>query len=189
MSSESQLIFQTRRLHVRTATEVDVDLFYDLWTDPRVMTNVGFPSGLSISREEVAAAIQRTNELSVFERRLVVALQETAQAIGECSAHRPDGRGVATTDVKLRPEYWGHHYGVEVKKGLLDFLFTHTDCRAVQATPNVANVASIKMQEAVGGVCVAEGVFYPALARQAYASPVHHYLYVVYRADWDRRGR
>jgi RimJ/RimL family protein N-acetyltransferase len=68
MSSESQLIFQTRRLHVRTATEVDVDLFYDLWTDPRVMTNVGFPSGLSISREEVAAAIQRTNELSTSVR-------------------------------------------------------------------------------------------------------------------------
>jgi RimJ/RimL family protein N-acetyltransferase len=50
-------------------------------------------------------------------------------------------------------------YGVEIKQALVDYLFTHTDCSAVEATPNVENKASIKMQEAVGGVCLGEATF------------------------------
>lgn len=186
MSGNSQVVFRTKRLYVRTAAEADADLYFALWTDSRVMTNVGFPTGLPISREEIIATIRRTKELPIFDQRLVVALKKTDQSIGECSAHRPDDRGVATTDIKLLPEFWGRRYGVEVKRGLLDYLFSQTECRAVQASPNVANIASIKMQEAVGGVRVAEGVYYPPPARKSYATPVHYYLYIVYRTEWER---
>jgi len=47
------------------------------------------------------------------------------------------------------------------------YQFTHTDCEAVHATPNVKNVASIKMQEAVGVIRVGEGVYhFPELLRE-----------------------
>lgn len=189
MSSEGQVVFQTSRLYVRAATAAHVDLYYALWTDPRVMTNVGFPQGLPITREEIADTIERTKDKPIFNQRLVVVLQENGQSIGECRAHWPDSRGIASTDVKLRPEHWGHKYGVEVKRGLLDYLFTHTDCQAVEGSPNVGNVASIKMQEAVGGVRIAEAVYYPPPARQSYTTPVHYYLYYVYRTDWERTHR
>ena len=69
-------------------------------------------------------------------------------------------------------------------RGLVDYLFTHTRCSAVEATPNVENSASIKMQEAVGGVCVGEDTFQVPESRKGYAIPVHHYIYRVYREDW-----
>ena len=78
-------------------------------------------------------------------------------------------------------------YGVEVKQGLVDYLFTHTDCAAVQGTPNVANVASIKMQEAVGAVRVDERVYeFPEGEREDRCS-VHHYVYRVFRPVWEQR--
>jgi len=64
---------------------------------------------------------------------------------------------------------------VEVKQGLVDYLFTHTDCIAVQAAPKRGNVASIKMQEAVGGVYVREEEPY--------------LVYRVSRETWEARRR
>lgn len=89
--------------------------------------------------------------------------------------------------MKLLPAFWGQRYGVEVKQGLLDYLFTHTDCEAVEATPNVANLASIKMQEAVGGVRIDEAIFHFPEAMQRYTVPVHYYTYRVSRKDWSTK--
>jgi len=177
-------VFETARLIIRTVCAVDVGMYYALWTNPRVMTYVGFPQGLRMTREEIAAKIQEQGE-SEFGRLLVVALKETGEAIGECKLYLPDEEGISRTDVKLLPQFWGNKFGVEVKRGLVDYLFTYTDCTAVQADPNVNNIASIKMQEAVGGVRVGEGVHkFPDKMRD-YTHPVHYYVYHVCRADWE----
>ncbi len=179
-----QTVFETPRLNIRTARVADADMYYALWTNPQVMTNVGFPQGLRITREEIAAKIQEQGE-SEYSRRLVVELKATGQAMGECSLHPPDEAGIAKTDVKLLPDFWGHKYGVEVKQGLVDYLFMHTDCTAVQADPNVNNIASIKMQEAVGGVRVGEGVHEFPEEMRDWTHPVHCYIYHVFRIDWE----
>jgi RimJ/RimL family protein N-acetyltransferase len=70
---------------------------------------------------------------------------------------------------------------------LVVYLFAHTDCVAVQATPNVGNVASIRMQESVGGVRVGEQVYEFPESMRDYTTPVHHYIYRVYRKDWEQR--
>ncbi len=176
-------VFETKRLVVRTATEADVDVLYDLWTNPQEMTNVGFPQGLRITQSEIEERIRKQGE-SEFEALLVVELKTTGQAIGECHMHRPDTEGIAVPDVKLLPAFWGNKFGVEVLRGLLAFIFTHTDCAAVQGTPNIANIASIKMQEAVGAVRTGEGVYEFPESMQAFTVPVHHHIYRVYREDW-----
>jgi hypothetical protein len=51
----------------------------------------------------------------------------------------------------------------------------------------VANIASIKMQEAVGAVRVGEDTFHFPEAKAAYTTPVHHYIYHVTRAIWTQR--
>jgi RimJ/RimL family protein N-acetyltransferase len=171
-------------LVIRIATEQDVDLLYDLWTDPRVMTHVGFPHGSRTTRQEIELRLRRPSEFE-FERVLVVELKATGAAIGQCGMHAPDEEGIAGTDIKLLPAFWGQKYGVEVKRGLVSHLFAHTDCTAVQATPNVDNVASIKMQESVGGVRVGEEVYEFPESMRDYTTPVHHYIYRVYRKDWE----
>jgi len=181
-------VFETERLAVRIAEPEDADLFLALWTDPRVMTNVGFPEGLDVTRDGIAARIAKGGD-SEFERHLLVVRKADGAAIGEACLHLPEEDGVAGTDVKLLPEHWGHHYGAEVKQGLLDHLFTHTDCTAVRGAPNVGNVASIRMQEAVGGVRVREDTYEFPDDMPVATRPVHYYLYHVTRETWEARRR
>ena len=178
-------VFETERLTVRTARIEDVDLYHALWNDPQVMTNMGFPYGLRITRPEIEAKI-REQSGAEFGRLLVATLKTSGQIIGECKLYLPDEESVSETDVKLLPLFWGHKYGPEIKRGLVAYLFTYTDCQAVQGTPNVANIASIKMQEAVGAVRVAERVSEFPESMRGFTTPVHHYVYRVYRADWEQ---
>ena len=114
----------------------------------------------------------------------MVVRKTTRQALGECLMGRPDEDGIARTDIKLLPEFWGHGYGLELKRGLLDYLFRHTDSVAVEATPNVQNAASIAMQEAVGGIRIREAVHEFPESTRDYTIPVHHYVYRVERLRW-----
>jgi RimJ/RimL family protein N-acetyltransferase len=160
------------------------------------MQYVGFPKGLRVSREDIeariAAQMTRVGDPpytaeAVLDQLLVVALKATGEAIGECKLGAPDEAGVAEPDTKLLPAYWGHKYGTEVWQALVDYLFTHTDCTTVAGSPNVDNVASIKMQEAAGGVRVDESVYEFPEAMRAFTTPVHCYIYHVSREDWQRR--
>lgn len=179
------LVFETERLCVQVATAEDATFFHALWSDPDVMTWVGFPKGLGLSLGQVHAILARQGEDdSPFEKRLVVILTATGERIGECKLGLPNADGISNTDVKLLPQFWGNKYGVEIKRRLLDYLFAHTDCLAVEATPNKSNEASIAMQEAVGGVRVGEGVFEPPESPHPERSSVPHYLYRVYRQNW-----
>ncbi|MGK5089391.1 GNAT family protein [Bdellovibrionota bacterium FG-2] len=189
------LILSTNRLTVRLAllTETDIDFLFLLWNNPEVMKHVGFPNGLKTTREKVWAQLEEQSSDAPFDCRLLVCEKETGTAIGECKLGSPDAQGICETDVKLLPEFWGRKYGIEIKLGLLDYLFTHTNCRAVKATPNILNIASIKMQEAVGGVRVGEFHHeFPDSPEflKGDTTPVSGYVYLVKREDWEsRKGR
>jgi RimJ/RimL family protein N-acetyltransferase len=180
------VVFETERLVVKVATEDDADLFYALWTNPQVMKNVGFPHGLRVTRGELKRRLSRKGD-SEFERLLVVELKSIGQAIGECKLSLPDRDGIAEPDAKLLPEFWGHKYGVEVWRELIAYEFTHTDCRAIRATPNVANTASIKMQEAAGFARTSRAVHQFPEPMAGYTTPVDHYVYSLDRSDWEHR--
>jgi RimJ/RimL family protein N-acetyltransferase len=143
---------------------------------------------LLITRDDILKRIVKQVG-SEFERLLVVVLKASGRALGECMMHGPDEKGIARTDVKLLPVFWGKGYGVEVKRGLLDHLFEHTDCVAVEATPNVGNAASIRMQEAVGGVRIGEAVCEFPESMRNFTTPVHHYIYRVERRSWKPPSR
>jgi RimJ/RimL family protein N-acetyltransferase len=183
MCSARRTVFETERLIVRLSTVDDVGLFYALWTSPQVMKHVGFPQGLPTTRSEIEESLSKPGETE-FERLLVVELKATGQAIGECALSCPDEEGIAEPDIKLLPEFWGHRYGAEAWRGLVAYQFAHTDCDAVQTTPNVDNIASIKMQEAVGAVRIGEDVYGFPESMRDYTAPVHHFIYRVYRKDW-----
>ncbi|HNB51960.1 MAG TPA: GNAT family N-acetyltransferase [Anaerolineales bacterium] len=186
MHDNAQTLFSTNRLTIRLATPEDADFFFQLWTDPRVMANVGFPQGIPISRSEIQTQIEKSG-VSPFEHLLIIELKSTGQAIGEGYMSPPNPENIASTDVKLLPDFWGNKYGLEAKQGLLDYLFTHTPCEEVEATPNKGNLASIKMQEAVGGICIGEKLFEFPEAMQSYTSPVHSYIYRVKRDTWQQQ--
>jgi RimJ/RimL family protein N-acetyltransferase len=184
---ESKIVIETGRLLIRTPTtsDADVNLFYDLYTDPRVMTMVGFPGGLPVTRQKLRGQIESENN-SEFNQKLIVELKGSQELIGECKLGLPDKNGISETDVKLRPQFWGNRFGTEIKRALVNYLFEHTDCRIVQATPHKENIASQKMQEAVGGKRVGESVFRFPESQKSWTCDVPHYVYHVFREDWQR---
>ena len=177
-------VFRTKRLTVRTSSVEDADLLDALWNNGRVMRFVGFPEGLNQSIEDIRKEMQAQSG-DEFNRVLIVELKETGERIGQCKLGKPDENGIAETDIKLLPEFWGNKYGIEIKRNLVKYLFEHSDCRIVQATPNVENTASIKMQEAVGGVRVGEEVYEFPEHMQGYTCSVHHYIYRVSRENFS----
>ncbi len=182
-------LIETERLSIRTAGKDDAKILFDLWTDPRVMTNVGYPQGLDITLQEIEERTGAQDPTSEFGKYLMAQLRAGGPTIGECKMNLPDEEGISRTDVKLLPAYWGHKYGVEIKQALVDYLFLHTSCEAVEGTPNVDNIASIKMQEAVGATCVGEDTFHFPEAKAAFTAPVHHYIYRVTRATWVQQSK
>jgi RimJ/RimL family protein N-acetyltransferase len=150
------------------------------------MKNVGFPKGLRITREDIRRKIANEDD-SEFDNKLVVELRDSSVPIGECKLGRPSDDGISETDVKLLPDHWGNRYGVEIKRGLVTYLFVYTDCRGVDASPNRANIASQKMQEAVGGKRIGEGVYEFPSHMKDYTVSVPYYHYRVHRADWERK--
>ena len=183
-----KVLFETPRLTIHLAVPEDAHIIHSLWTDPRVMRNVGFPNGLPITEEEIKEDIICRGR-SEFEQLLIVRLKQNGTAVGQCLMRAPNEDGISETDVKLFPTYWGQRFGVELKQGLVDYLFTHTDCKAVQATPNVGNTASVKMQEAVGGVKIGESIYEFPESMREFTTPVHHYIYQVTRENWGRTKR
>lgn len=179
------LVIQTRRLKIRKATVADAELFFTLWNSPTVMNYVGFPNGLGTSLEEIEAKLENQSE-GVYGRLLTITHCETDEAMGECFMTLPNNAGIAETDVKLLPTFWGQKFGVEVKQGLLEYLFSHTDCTAVQATPNIHNIASIKMQEAVGGVRAGTGKSLVPQPDGAKSIVVEYVKFRVYRRIWQK---
>jgi RimJ/RimL family protein N-acetyltransferase len=177
------LVFTTERLSIRTATRGDIPFLLQLWNDGRVMRFVGFPQGLQATSEQLAKQLEREPE-GVFDRVLIVTLG-SGMAIGQCKLGSPDSDGIAETDVKLHPDHWRQGYGTEVKRGLLGYLFANTDCIAVQATPNRENAASLRMQEAVGGKIVGEGLDKAPPGSEGYRCDVAYLIYRVDRTDWD----
>jgi RimJ/RimL family protein N-acetyltransferase len=71
--------------------------------------------------EDVCADIQG-RDANEFSQLLVVRLKRTGEAIGQCKMCLPDEHGISETDVKLLPTYWGHRFGVEIKRGLVEYL-------------------------------------------------------------------
>jgi RimJ/RimL family protein N-acetyltransferase len=182
------IVIETARLIIRRAlaSDVDVDFFHDIWTNPDVMRFVGYPKGLRITKNEIRAHIEQEKD-GEFDTWLIVELRHAGVPIGECKLGAPNRDGISETDVKLLPQYWGQAYGTEIKRALVEYLFTHTACRAVKATPNKENIASQKMQEAVGGRRVGEGIFYFPDDMRDFTCPVPHFVYMVFREDWEKR--
>lgn len=182
------MVFQTDRLLIRKATtsDEDVEMFFRLWNHPKVMSNVGFPNGLGISSDKIVEQFQKQS-VSEYDSRLIAIRKDDKLKIGECMLGTPDENGVSKTDVKLFPKYWNHGYGKEIKRGLVNYLFTNQpDCMAVKADPRRDNIASQKMQEHVGAVRIERGVKYPVGNLDQYFPPEEHYLYMVFRGDWEK---
>ena len=187
-SSDSSVVFDTTRLVVRPATAEDAGLIYELWTDPRVTTLVGFPQGIPTSVGEIQAQIAR-DAGRPYARLLIAVRREDGATIGQIKLGEPGADGIAEPDIKLSPDHWGRGYGRALWGAMIDLLFDETDCRLVQGTPNVANAASVRMMTSCGMRRTGEGVFEPPERMADVMVAVPHFIYRIDRETWNARRR
>jgi RimJ/RimL family protein N-acetyltransferase len=182
--SDAGVRFCTPRLEVREATADDVEFIVSLWRDPRVMNYVGFPSGIPTAADDVPRRIRCGAGLTAL---LIAESRETGEAIGQCLLGALGPAGISEPDIKLAPAYWGQGYGRELWAALIDQLFLRSSCFIVRGTPNVANAASIRMQEAAGMKRVGEGISEFPASMRAFTTPVSYAVYEITRGEWQRR--
>ncbi|MBN1878512.1 GNAT family N-acetyltransferase [bacterium] len=170
----------TDRLLIRPAAFEDIHRIVELWNDPRITTFVGFPFGLRTNADIVASQLVPPPE-HLTDRILVVIHYESGKIIGQAMMHSPDQNGLSTTDIKLNPDHQGLHYGSEIKRALLTYLFHETSCTIVETTPNLANSASIHLQESCGAIRIGRGRWEPSHDSSADCIPVDYWIYRVYK--------
>jgi len=177
---------RTERLTIRKVRPImeDCRFISMLWKNPEVMKFVGFPKGIDEAPENI---MKRTRERIKKSGDIHLLIELEGTPIGEAMIGFPDKDGIAHTDVKLVPEKWEKGFGKEVKRALLKWIFTHTDAKGVSATPNVKNIASIEMQESVGGKRVKKLHYKFPPNMRLFTVPVDSYLYIVYREDWKNQ--
>lgn len=174
------MTIRTARLRIRLANDSDIVFVAALWNHPAIMAHAGYPEGLGITPEAVRKKLPRHNE-SLLDSILVVEQENTGIPIGQAMMQSPDETGGSITDIKLLPEYQRRGFGSEIKRAMISFLFENTACSHVEATPNLDNISSIRMQESVGAIRVGRGRFQPSGSLKAVARPVHYWIYRVYR--------
>jgi ribosomal-protein-alanine N-acetyltransferase len=187
VTCEAAKVFRTKRTRVRAADASDVGLIHTLWTDPRVTTFVGFPKGIPTTPNEIRKQIERDRDRPL-KRLLIAERSSDGQPIGEVKLGEPGADGISEPDIKLLPDHWSQGYGRELWRAMIDHLFEHTDCLTVQGTPNVRNIASIRMMESCGMRRVGEGVFEPLERMADVMVPVLHFVYRIARRDWEEKG-
>jgi len=158
-------------------------MYLSLWNSGKVMRKVGFPKGLGISAESVRKQIEDHDDTE-FNQTLVVVEKESGERIGECKLGLLNEDGISATDIKLLPEYWGKGYGKEIKNALCKYLFSHTNCKIIEASPNINNAASQKMQEVVGGKEIRRGTYHFPPKMQHFTEDVHLIIYHIHKKDW-----
>ena len=75
---QDQTIFQTPRLFIRSAILDDLEMYFRLWTEPRVMGNVGFPHGLRITEKEIREKSRYVENTERELRKRTIASHSTA---------------------------------------------------------------------------------------------------------------
>jgi RimJ/RimL family protein N-acetyltransferase len=115
-----------------------------------------------------------------------VEFKETGELIGEAKLGKPNEQKIAHTDIKLLPEFWGNRYGIEIKNALVSYLFEKTEALVIEATPNIYNIASIKMQEAAGYKRIRREIHHFPDTMRDKTEPVEYFIYRLDKKDWKK---
>lgn len=128
-----------KEITIRHATTEDAPLLVRWWNDGHVMAHAGFPNGLGITAEEVAAELGPGNLLLLFE--------ETP--IGEMN-YRDIGKHTAEIGIKIcEADYQNKGIGKAALSLLIRELFRMGYSRIVLDT-NLKNMRAQRVYEALG---------------------------------------
>jgi len=166
------VIIETDRLLLRTFTEGDVDLIFQLNSDPDVTKYTCDPTfDLADAEKNLHDVILPQYALYNY-GRWATHLKEDLEFIGWCGLkYRADSNEV-DLGYRFRKKFWGKGYATEAAYATLRYGFTQLNLHKIIARALPANLASIRVMEKCGMMYLGEGYLEGRLHKtyQAFAS-------------------
>ena len=144
------IFLETERIYLRQFTADDVDLVYDLNSDPDVMKYLS--GGKPSTREEVIETIKKIMNLyTKYSNRFGVwaaHLKSNHEFIGffilRPDKKDPDNEKVIELGYRLRKKFWRQGFGSEISQPLVDRCFQLYGVEEVFATAHPDNHGSLQ---------------------------------------------
>jgi FMN phosphatase YigB (HAD superfamily)/RimJ/RimL family protein N-acetyltransferase len=133
------------RIRLRPVTPADHPFLRTLWNDGRVMRHVGYPAGLGMTDERMAAWWEGCRRWAAT-HLLIETVAGTP--IGETGWGFPGDPGLL--ECKLAPAWWGQGYAAEALAALSDYIWAHTTLQHLSVTPHRENEAARQLYRRLG---------------------------------------
>lgn len=155
-------IIETERLILRTWEEDDMNAYYSLNQDPKVVEFLFKMTSINQAR----AFIETMNRQFNAHGYTIFALEEkqTGKWIGFTGLNAPvwSERFTPCVEIgwRIRSDCWGHGYATEAAKAILDYGFKMCALDEILAWTVPANIRSIRVMEKIGMMRDFNGDFY-----------------------------
>ena len=150
------IIFQSPRLYFREFTENDIQLLYELNSNPNVIKYVHEPAPtleniIDILHNSILPQYKLYNH-----GRWAVHLKSNDEFIGWCGLKYIKEDDEIDLGYRFKENYWGKGYGYEAAKATIDYGFNSLKLKRIVATALPENIASWKIMEKCGMKCIGD---------------------------------
>lgn len=139
------MIFQTQRLIVRSFEQSDLDLLFEMMSNPKVMDALPRPVK---NREETEKTLNEfiSLEKSTEIKWWCITENDSTGCIGLCGYKRNDQNEVEI-GYCLNEQYWGKGYATEIVKELIEYGFQTMNFLKITADVTRENEKSVRVLE------------------------------------------
>ena len=140
------MIFETNRLIVRNLMQSDQGAYFDMMSNPNVMSLIPRKTMSRIESDQHLTNFIDKYDSQAKTKVWAIASKEENEFIGLC-AFLKNNENEDEIGYRLREKYWGVGYGTEITKGLIDFGFRGLKSKLITADVYVDNIRSVKILE------------------------------------------
>ena len=156
----NRIILESERLYLREYTTDDVQLMFELNSDPEVMKYIGPPrTELESAKTTIARLIDyytKNPGLGVW----AAYEKDTNENIGFFELAHMDNTDEIEVGYRLHKRYWGKGYATEMSKILVDYGFNRMKLDKIVGITHHENYASQKVLIKAGLVYIRDDHFY-----------------------------
>jgi ribosomal-protein-alanine N-acetyltransferase len=144
-------VLETERLYLREIVPEDVEIIYDIFSDPLVTRYYDVET---FTRKEQAVRLIQwcANRFKYHDGiRWGIVHRQTQQLVGSCGFHNIRKRHrKAEMGYELGVDQWGKGFATEAVNRIIDFGFRHLDLNRIEAWTMLDNVNSMHVLEKAG---------------------------------------
>lgn len=142
------MITETDRLDIRELMVADKHPLFEIYSNKEAMKYRGSKPFDSIEEVEEMLTVASQKLKSGEEFRYAVVQKENNELIGTFLI-KSYSKNECEIGYSIGEKYWGKGYGVELVKGMLDYI-SSLNYKKVLATSRIENIASLKLLEKIG---------------------------------------